>query len=129
MTQGMVHESSETSGSLRNVVVLGEAGEWRCSRVHMLHYSSYYTSFFIPAFLAAWRLPIVTQYTGGVLPTNTLRRVFWKLSILPSLKACRAVLLGNYYSEIRSLIFDLGVARGEQEFFNAPGIDSKGFHA
>jgi len=96
--------------------------------LHVLHYSSYYTSFFIPAFLAAWRLPMVTQYTGGMLPTNTLRRLFWKLSILPSLKASRAVLLGDYYSEIRSLISDLGVSRAKQEFFNAPVIDSNVFH-
>ena len=71
---------------------------------------------------------MVTQYTGGMLPTNTLRRLFWKLSILPSLKASRAVLLGDYYSEIRSLISDLGVSRAKQEFFNAPVIDSNVFH-
>src|SRR2546426_5267284 len=94
----------------------------------VLHYSSYYTSFFVPAFLAAWRLPVVTQYTGGMLPTNTLRRLFWKLSILPSLKASRAVLLGDYCSEIRSLVTDLGVSRAKQEFFNAPVIDGNVFH-
>ena len=66
----------------------------------VLHYSSYYTSFFVPAFLVAGRIPFVAQYTGGALPADNPQRLFWKLSLIPALKASRAVLLGEYRSEI-----------------------------
>jgi glycosyltransferase involved in cell wall biosynthesis len=102
--------------------------EARIDDVQVLHYSSYYTSFFVPAFLAALRTPIVTQYTGGMLPEGTSGRLLWKISILPSLRASRAVLLGDYASERKSLVHDLAVPEAKQEFFNAPIIDSTVFH-
>ncbi len=102
--------------------------EAKKDRVQVLHYSSYYSSFFAPAFLAALRLPVTAQYTGGGLPARTLDRRFWKFSILPSLKASRAVLLGDYESEKRTLVHDLGVPSSKQEFFNAPIIVSRVFH-
>jgi glycosyltransferase involved in cell wall biosynthesis len=95
--------------------------------ISVLHYSSYYSAFFIPAWVAAKRLPMVVQYTGGMLPTRTISRLYWKLSLIPSLSASRGVLLGQYDSEISSLVADLGVSRLKQEFFNAPIIDSDVF--
>jgi glycosyltransferase involved in cell wall biosynthesis len=62
-----------------------------------------------------------------MLPTRTISRLYWKLSIIPSLSASRAVLLGQYDSEISSLVADLGVSRLKQEFFNAPIIDGEVF--
>jgi glycosyltransferase involved in cell wall biosynthesis len=94
----------------------------------LLHYSSYYTSFFVPAFLIGGRIPIVVQYTGGALPQDNPQRLFWKLSIIPALQASRAVLLGDYGSEIRALVHDLAVPRKKQEFFDAPIVDSAVFH-
>ena len=96
--------------------------------VQVLHYSSYYSSFFAPAFLSALRLPVTAQYTGGGLPKSTLSRLFWKFSILPSLKASRAILLGDYETETQTLIHELGVPAAKQEFFNAPIIDAHVFH-
>ena len=69
--------------------------------IQVLHYSSYYTILFIPAFMAVNRIPTVVQYTGGMLPSGTAGHILWKLSILPSLKASHALLLGDYSSEIR----------------------------
>jgi glycosyltransferase involved in cell wall biosynthesis len=102
--------------------------EARVDDVQVLHYSSYYTSFFVPAIIAAQRIPVVTQYTGGMLPTNTSGRLLWKLLLLPSLRASRSVLLGDYESETRTLIYDLDVPKTKQEFFNAPIVDSTHFH-
>jgi glycosyltransferase involved in cell wall biosynthesis len=102
--------------------------EARSDGIAILHYSSYYSAFFIPAFLAARRIPLVVQYTGGVLPAQTFSRLYWKLSIIPSLRASSAVLLGRYDSEIASLVMDLDVPRSKQEFFNAPIVDNDSFH-
>jgi len=94
----------------------------------LLHYSSYYTSFFVPAFLIAGRIPIVVQYTGGALPQQNPQRFFWKLSIIPALRASRAVLLGEYDSEIKALVYDLAVPRKKLELFDTPIVDSAVFH-
>jgi glycosyltransferase involved in cell wall biosynthesis len=102
--------------------------EARIDKTQVLHYSSYYTSFFVPAIIAAQRIPIVTQYTGGMLPTNASGRLFWKILLLPSLKSSRAVLLGDYESEAKTLVHDLHVPKMKQEFFNAPIVDSSLFH-
>jgi glycosyltransferase involved in cell wall biosynthesis len=93
----------------------------------LLHYSSYYSSFFIPAFAVAKRFPVVVQYTGGAMPSTSLGRLTWGFMIIPSLKASRAVLLGDYSSEARSLSHHLSVPKVKQAFFNAPIIDEKVF--
>ena len=94
----------------------------------LLHYSSYYSSFFVPAFLAGWRIPTVVQYTGGALPDDNPQRLVWRLSLIPALKASRAVLLGEYDSEIRALVSALAVPRTKQELFDTPIVDSAVFH-
>ena len=96
-------------------------------RLDLLHYSSYYSSFFIPAFVAARRFPIVVQYTGGVLPSRPLGRLGWEILLLPSLNSSQAVLLGDYASEAASLSQDLSVPRSKQAFFSAPVIDESLF--
>jgi glycosyltransferase involved in cell wall biosynthesis len=102
--------------------------EAKIDNAQVLHYSSYYSSFFVPAILAAQGIPVVTQYTGGMLPTNASDRVFWKLLLLPSLRASRAVLLGDYESETKTLVYDLDVPKAKHELFNAPIVDSSLFH-
>lgn len=96
--------------------------------IDVLHYSSYYSSFFIPAFMASARVPVVVQYTGGGLPDDRAKRLFWELSIMPSLRASRAVLLGDYRSERTALTHALGVQKQKQQFFNAPVVDGSVFH-
>lgn len=97
-------------------------------RIQLLHYSSYYSSFFVPAFMASALVPNVTQYTGGALPAGGAARFYWRASIIPSLASTRAVLLGDYRTESKTLIHDLGVPKAKQEFFNAPIVDSSVFH-
>jgi glycosyltransferase involved in cell wall biosynthesis len=94
----------------------------------VLHYSSYYSSFFVPAFLVGMQIPIVVQYTGGALPVDNPQRLVWRLALIPALKASRAVLLGEYDSEIRALVSALAVPTTKQEFFDTPIVDSAVFH-
>ena len=102
--------------------------EARRDGVAILHYSSYYSLFFTPAFLISEMIPFVTQYTGGALPQTEPSRLIWQLSVLPSLKSSNAVLLGDYRSEKRSLVHGLCVPLRKLEFFNAPIVDSRVFH-
>ena len=94
----------------------------------LLHYSSYYSLFFVSAYLIAPTTPYVVQYTGGALPQREPAKLLWQLSIIPSLASSKFVLLGDYRSEKRSLASQLGVSSAKQEFFNAPILDSSVFY-
>jgi glycosyltransferase involved in cell wall biosynthesis len=96
--------------------------------VKVLHYASYYSLFFVPSFLAASRFATVAQYTGGSLPNGSLSRPLWKVLLSPGLKASRAILLGDYASEIRALTNYLGVKPSKQRHFDAPIFDKDVFH-
>lgn len=101
--------------------------EARRDGIQLLHYSSYYSSFFMPAFAIAGRVPMVVQYTGGAMPAGTLDRLGWRLTLLPSLESSRAVLVGDYASERRSLVRDLSVPKSKLADFDAPIIDEQVF--
>lgn len=96
--------------------------------IQVMHYSSYYSSFFIPAVIVSPFVPTVVQYTGGALPADAAGKLYWKASIMPSLASTKAVLLGEYRTESQALVHDLGVPKSKQEFFNAPIIDRSVFH-
>ena len=97
-------------------------------KIEVLHYSSYYSLFFVPSFVAASRFATVAQYTGGSLPSGSLARAIWRLLLSPGIGAARAILLGEYASEIRALTDYLGVGEAKQKNFNAPIFDKEVFH-
>lgn len=101
--------------------------EARKDGIQLLHYSSYYSSFFIPAFAISRAVPMVAQYTGGSLPSGLVAKLAWRLILMPSLKASRAVLVGDYASERRSLVTELSVPNSKLADFNAPIIDEQVF--
>jgi glycosyltransferase involved in cell wall biosynthesis len=92
--------------------------------IDILHYASYYSAFFVPAFLLSGRFVTVAQYTGGALPPNQPARALWASAILPSLSSSAAVLLGDYASERACLTRELKVPIDKQEYFSAPIIDT-----
>lgn len=95
--------------------------------IDVLHYASYYSSFFVPAFILSARIPIVVQYTGGALSASQPARTVWISTITPSLKSCSAILVGDYASERASLSHDLKVPIDKQEYFDAPVVDTSLF--
>ncbi len=107
---------------------LGLFRQASADEIDVLHYSSYYSLFFLPAFLTASRFATVCQYTGGSLPSGALPASVWKVLLSPSMKACDGVLVGDYESEIRALTTFLGVKRAKQKHFDAPIIDPDVFH-
>ena len=95
--------------------------------IDVLHYASYYSSFFVPAFVLSRRFATVAQYTGGALPINQPARILWASAILPSLNSSAAILIGDYSSERACLTQELKVPIGKQEYFDAPIVDTEIF--
>jgi glycosyltransferase involved in cell wall biosynthesis len=102
--------------------------EASADRVNILHYASYYSLFFVPSFIAAPRFVVVGQYTGGSLPSRPLSRAIWSALLLPAMGASKAILLGDYSSEIVALTRYLNVAPSKQKHFDAPIFDKQFFH-
>ncbi|MDA4118073.1 MAG: glycosyltransferase family 4 protein [Thaumarchaeota archaeon] len=96
--------------------------------IDVLHYSSYYSLFFVPSFVAAHRFATVAQYTGGSLPSGSFAKPLWKLALGPGFGATRAILVGDYKSEVRALTNYLGVRPDKLRNFDAPIIDQDVFH-
>lgn len=91
--------------------------------VQLLHYSSYYSNFFVPSPALRFAVPFVVQYSGGELPSGDLTRLFWRMALISSLHFARAVLVGDYRTETRTLTNELCVPRKKLTNFNAPIID------
>lgn len=101
--------------------------EARKDRVSLLHYASYYSSFFVASFLLSSVFPIVAQYTGGALHARGITRLAWRIALIPRLKRCKSVLVGPYPLEVESLLSDLGVEKSRLSKFNAPVVDQDVF--
>ncbi|MDG6981261.1 MAG: glycosyltransferase family 4 protein [Nitrososphaerota archaeon] len=102
--------------------------EAAADRMDILHFSSYYSLFFVPSFLASSRFVTVTQYTGGSLPVGRAARMAWTVMLTPGLRAAKAVLLGDYRSEIQDITRYLRVPRRKLKEFDAPVFDEDVFH-
>jgi glycosyltransferase involved in cell wall biosynthesis len=101
--------------------------EAKSDKVDVLHYSSYYSSFFVPALLTRGLAPFVAQYSGGGLPDQAISRVLWRVMMAPSLLASSSILVGNYRSELISLRAQAGSNPAKIRNFDSPVVDMRVF--
>jgi glycosyltransferase involved in cell wall biosynthesis len=101
--------------------------EAKADKVEVFHYSSYYSSFFVPSSLIRSLAPMVAQYSGGALPDQALARVLWRVLLAPSLLASSAILVGDYRSELQSLRSQAGANLAKIRNFDSPVVDTTVF--
>ena len=101
--------------------------EAKADRTDLFHYSSYYSSFFVPAFVTRVVAPMLVQYSGGGLPERALPRLAWRSALAPSFAAARSVLLGEYKSELEMLRGQPGAGAAKTRSFDAPIVDTDVF--
>jgi len=101
--------------------------EAKADRAEILHYSSYFSSFFVPAFLTRTLVPLVAQYSGGALPSQSLSRVIWRVLLAPSMLASSSILVGEYKSELQSLRSQAGANLSKIRDFDSPVVDTSIF--
>lgn len=102
--------------------------EARRDGIDLLHYASYYSTYFAASPIPSMFWPILTQYTGGSLPPKPAARLLWRLLLIPLLRFSKSVLIGQYPAELLSLREDLYVPTNRIAEFNVPVVDRAVFH-
>lgn len=96
--------------------------------VELLHYTSYYSTYFAASPLAGLGVPVVAQYTGGALPQAGAAKAAWRVCLIPPMHLAKRILVGDYRAERRSLQADFELSRDKLEGFDAPVVDSGVFY-